>query len=206
MTKPPTHRIALTLSVTTSAALLLVLMFEWNIVDAITPFLVLPLLALVWLSILVSLVWALAHGYRQRRDGFAAFVPLFVSVCAIVAAVSVPFTEIWLYANFHVDKDARERVVSEIRSGKLKPNVSHNGYLIALPLGHHVSMGGNEIMVQGAPERPFVFFFTYRGILDNYSGFLWVPSGQNPQQFLDAAEPGTEIVSYGGNWYFIGHR
>ena len=206
MAKLPTHRTALALSVTTSAVLLLVLMFEWSIVDAITPFLLLPLLALVWLSVLASLGWALVHGYRQRHDGFMALAPLLVSVCAIVAAASVPFTKIWLYANFHIDKAARERVVSGVRSGEFKPNVSYNDSLIALPLAHQVSMGGNEILVQGAPKRPFVFFFTYRGILDNYSGFLWVPSGQNPRQFLDAAEPGTEIVSYGDNWYFIGHR
>ena len=54
--------------------------------------------------------------------------------------------------------------------------------------------------------KKYVFFYTFRGILDNYSGFLWVPEGGKPELFQDAGESGTEVLFYGGNWYFIGHH
>lgn len=34
-----------------------------------------------------------------------------------------------------------------------------------------------QIVVEGEPGAPYVFFFTFRGVLDSYSSFLWVPTG-----------------------------
>lgn len=86
----------------------------------------------------------------------------------------------------------------------------YNASLIALPKPPNLSMGGNEIIVEGVTKNPYVFFFTFRGIVDKdfdpYSGFLWVPDGGKPEQFMDANESGTEIVPFSGHWYFIGHR
>lgn len=182
------------------------IVFQWNIIDAFTPFLGGPLLGLAWLLVMISAVLASVHAFRHKNKGVYAFVPLMISTSTLLAAFFVPFTQLWLYANFNLDKAAREQVVEEIRSGTLVPNVAHNEKLIALPKGSGVSMGGDEIVVEGPSSNPYVFFFTFRGILDNYSGFLWVPNGGRPEQFGDAGEPGTEIESLGGNWYFIGHR
>jgi hypothetical protein len=193
-------------SVTSALVLLMSLAFQWNIIDALTPFLGGPLLGLAWLLVMASAVWAAAHAYRHRGEGASAFTPLIVSTGTLLIAFLVPFTQLWLYANFHLNKSAREQAVANVRSGALIPNVAHNAKLIALPRDSGVSMGGDEIIVEGPPNNPYVFFFTFRGILDNYSGFLWVPDEGRPEQFGDASEPGTEIESFGGNWYFIGHR
>jgi hypothetical protein len=193
-------------AIASSAMLLLALMFQWNIIDVLTLFIGLPLLGLVWLVVVFGVIWSVIYAYRHRREGLPAYRPTFVYGGAIVIALFVPFTQLWLYANFHINKAAREQVIAKVRSGDFKPNVSHNASLIALPNGYGVSKGGDEIIVQGDRNNPFVFFFTFRGILDNYSGFLWVPDGETPQEFQDAGEAGTEIEPFGGNWYFIGHR
>lgn len=182
------------------------LAFQWNIIDAITPFLGLPLLGLAWLLVMLSAVLAATYAYRHRCKGAFAFAPLAVSTGALLLAFFVPFTQLWLYANFHLNKSAREQVVEKVRSGVFKPNVAHNAKLIALQNDSGVSMGSDKIIVEGPLNNPYVFFFTFRGILDNYSGFLWVPDEGKPEQFSDADESGTEIESFGGNWYFIGHR
>lgn len=91
-----------------------------------------------------------------------------------------------------------------MRAGELLPNVSHNAKIISLP--EYGVSNGNAIVIEGERDNPYVFFFTYRGILDNYSGFLWVPEGGDPSQFGDASDKGTEITHYGGQWYFIGHH
>ena len=196
----------LTYSVISSGILLLVLAFQWNIVDFLTPLLTLPLLGIAWLLQMLGVILSFLFVYRRRRDGVAAFVPLAVSALAILLAIFVPFTQMWLHVNFDMHKAAREQIIAKVRSGALKPNVSYDDNLIALPKSYNVSMGGEEIIVQGALKNPYVFFFTYRGILDSYSGFLWVPKGKDPRNFMDSGEAGGEIVPFGGDWYFIGHN
>lgn len=150
-----------------------------------------------------------SFGIRPRlspNKGAYAFAPLIVSARTLLVAFYVPFTQLWLQANFNLNRAAREHVVEKVRSGTFVPNVAHNDNLSALPKGSGVSMGGDEILVEGPSSNPYVFFFTFRGILDNYSGFLWVPDGGRPERFGDAGEPGTEIEPLDGNWYFIGYR
>lgn len=193
-------------SMLSSVLLLISLAFQWNIIDVLTPFLGGALFGLVWLLALLSAALAFLHAYRHRSKGAHIFAPLIVSTCTLMVAFFFPFTQLWLYANFHLNKAAREQVLFNVKSGNLVPNVAHNTNLIALPRDSGVSMGGEDIIVEGPSSDPYVFFFTFRGILDNYSGFLWVPDGGRPEQFGDAGELGTEIESFGGNWYFIGHR
>jgi hypothetical protein len=183
-----------------------VLAFQWNIIDAVTVFLAAPLLGMVWLLAIASVVVTLVHAILRRKDGVSALAPMLVSTVALLGAWFVPFTELWLYANFHTKKAAREQVVARIKSGALAPNVDYNGKLIVLPRGSGLSIGGDEIVVEGTSRNPYVFFLTFRGILDNYSGFLWVPDGGQPEQFGDASEPHTQIKSFGDHWYFIAHQ
>jgi hypothetical protein len=186
--------------------LLLLEMFQWDMIDWFTPFLIVPLFGILWLIVAIAVVASLVFAYRHRSEGRRALAPFAGLLVAVLVAVFFPFTDIWLTANFHLKKASRERVVAEVASGKLVPNVSHNRKLIALPRGTRVSKGGDEIVVEGSAKEAYVFFFTYRGILDHYSGFLWVPDGGNPQNFRDAGEEKTQIRSFGGNWYFVGHR
>lgn len=193
-------------SIASALVLLLSLVFQWNIIDAFTLLIGGPWLGLAWLLAMTAAVLASTHAYRHRSKGAYAFAPLIVSGAALLAASFVPFTRLWLDVNFNLNKAKREQVVANVKSGALTPNIKHNAKLIALPKGAGVSMGGDEIVVEGPSSNPYVFFYTFRGFLDNYSGFLWVPDGGRPEQYSDAGEPGTEIVPFGGNWYFVGHR
>jgi hypothetical protein len=68
-------------------------------------------------------------------------------------------------------------------------------------------MGGNEVVVERHGGETYILFFTYRGILDNYSGFLYVTNGGSPSLFSDLSEEQfTQIVPQEQDWYFISHR
>lgn len=206
LSKPPSRKRGLLRSSVAAAVMLLAAeMFFWNLVDAVTPFLAGPLLAIAWLGTAIIGIVAVAHAVIHWRRGWHVLVPVAIVAGALAAAMLVPFTRLWLWMDFNLKRDARERVVQQVHSGELKPNVKHNADLIRLD-GSTLSMGGNELWVGGPSQRPFVFFFTYRGILDNYSGFLWVPDGENPGHFKDLNEPTTEILPFGGNWFFISHH
>ncbi len=136
-------------SIVASMLLLAALALQWNLVDWVTPFLALPILGFVWLLVFAAFVWSLVHAVVHRGGGVKAFLPLAVTVCAVVLAFVIPFTQLWLYANFRLHKVDRERVVAEVHAGKLLPNVSYNSSLITLAPNTAVSMGGDQIMVQG---------------------------------------------------------
>lgn len=62
-------------------------------------------------------------------------------------------------------------------------------------------------MVEEHDGLQYVFFFTFRGILDNYSGFLFVPEGGDPTRFRDLNEPeSTQLARYASHWYFAGNH
>ena len=92
--------------------------------------------------------------------------------------------------------------------GELQPNVEYNSQLIQLDTNErNLSMGGNEIIVEEHLGDTYVFFFTFRGVVDNYAGFLYVPLGGSPSLFGDLDEPdSTQLVEFLGNWYFASHR
>jgi len=142
----------------------------------------------------------------RLQEGVSALIPIALVGSFWLAAYFVPFTEIWLDINFRSKKAAREAIVEKVLAGELSPNVSRNSALIALPNEPGLSKGGDQIVVQGSGEYRYVFFYTFRGLLDNYSGYLWVPPNGTPQAYSDAGEPGTQIKKIDSNWYFIGHH
>jgi hypothetical protein len=191
------------------AALVVVLLaaFEWSIIDVVTGFLFGPLQGVAWLLLLVGLIWAIVVRVRSTVPGRAASYPLLICVAGIATALYVPWTTLWLAANERVHRTDRERIVRQVQEGSLRPNVSYNGSLIALKSGSpDVSKGGNEIVVEEHNGRQYVFFYTYRGILDNYSGFLFVPAGADPRLFSGAADVSTAMEPRSAQWFFMVHR
>jgi hypothetical protein len=197
--KSPTLLICLT----ASSLLVALAALQWTLIDWITPFLMLPVQSAAWLFFVVSLILAMVAAVRGRRSPARALVPLAVCILTIALLATTPFTRIWLATNFHFKQSARETVVREVANGKLHPNVKHNAALIALSSHPNLSAGGNEVVFQQSSRGPFVFFFTFRGILGSASGFLWVPPGASPNEFRLFNEELGEVIAYAPNWYFI---
>ena len=109
-----------------AATLLCVQTFQWSLVDSLTPFLALPLVGFVWLVMIFIMVWSVFHAYKQRRVGRRALFPFVICICTFLLSTFVPFTRIWIEANFYLKKAEREAVVTRVLSGELLPNVSHN--------------------------------------------------------------------------------
>jgi hypothetical protein len=191
----------LLMCVTASTAVVAVNAFHWTLIDWITPFLMPPVQGAAWLFFATALAFALVETVRSRRAPTRALAPIAVCFIAIALLATVPFTRIWLAANFRLKLSDREAVVRQVVNHELRPNVSHNSALIALPPRPELSSGGNEIIIQPSDRGPFVFFFTYRGILDNASGFVWVPPGASPGEFRRSEF--AEVIPYAPNWYFV---
>jgi hypothetical protein len=91
-----------------------------------------------------------------------------------------------------------------VKDGKLVPNVSHNPTLIHLPdsLGT-LSLGGNDIVATREEGDLHVFFFTFRGILDNYSGFMYSESGGKLEQPDFRGDTLIESTKMADHWYYV---
>jgi hypothetical protein len=196
-------------SVFTSLALLLLYAFQWSIIDLITPFLFLPLQGLLWLMFVGASVWSVVYWIRNRRLR-QSWIPFLICGLSVCLVMTVPFTDLWLQYDFRIRRNARERIVQEVLERKLGPALedSRMPKLVTLPRGApRVSMGGNEILALMRDGKTYVFFFTYRGILRNYAGFLYVPTDGNPAAFADLNEQSrTWIDRYDEHWFFASHR
>jgi hypothetical protein len=177
--------------------------FFWHFMGWLSPFIAPSLWLPVYALLLLALVLAIALPIRRWRTRRAAsLLPLGLLVALVVAANFVDFTHLWLRANFALGRTARENIVRRIAAGELRPNVSYNSELIRLPLLYReLSPGGGEVIVQ----HDKILFFTFRGILDHFAGFVYSPDGSRPTNG-DFAGDFFIIEKMADRWYYVSAR
>jgi hypothetical protein len=172
--------------------------FEWKIVEVLTPFLMPLLWLLVFGFFFVITFLTLMNLFKNK-----VWKPLAIQTVTILLWLFFPFTQIVLNIDFTMTKAEREKVVANINSGTLKPNVSHNDSLIHLPEKYnHLSKGGGEVVVEKKGDSYTILFFTFRGILDSFSGFVYSPNDQRPSA-SDFDGDYKEIERLDKNWYWV---
>ncbi len=182
--------------------------FQWVLVDEFTLFLYMPVIGLAWLGFFIVSIFSLLELKKYKAIGRQSLVPSLIQASAFLVVFYVPFTALGINLDFKLHKVQREEVVERVNSGNLTPNVEHNSSLIKLGnLYPALSAGGNEIVVEEHDGLKYLFFFTFRGILDSYAGFLYVPRGGKPTEYSDLGESCcVEIEHLDGNWYFASHH
>jgi hypothetical protein len=188
-------------------AILLLNLFRWTLVEWLTPF-ILPLVDLAVFAVFVGVaVWSLVHFIRQRkrigpRD---AFMPLAVNLWVIAIVMLFPFTEITTKLDFKWHHAKRMEVVSAVLDGKMDKFITHRGGrgdVIHLPPEFRgMSAGGDDIMVFRRNGHVLIFFFTYRGILDHFSGFIFSGDDTKPENG-DFGGDFIELERLRPNWYW----
>lgn len=202
MAAPPSSklvRVALVASNATGALVLALAALEWTLMDALTPFGFLPVAtAAAWLFAASGVLAVVALGLRLRTDRLRAARPLLVQAIVLLAASFVPFARIALELDFRCHGADRERVVELVRAGRLRPGPG----LVPLPAAlAHVSRGG-EVEVIAGGERATVLFFTFRGVLDHYAGFVYSAADAAPADPGDEI-PWREVDRYGRHWWWV---
>ncbi|KGR74376.1 hypothetical protein CD33_14815 [Ureibacillus sinduriensis BLB-1 = JCM 15800] len=191
-------KVVLYLSVSSSLIILGFYLFRWGLIDAFSVFLM-PFLWLLTVGFfIVGLVLSIIGVFKNKY-----WKPLLIHLITILLLFLVPFNELSLKFDFLMKKEDRVEVISMISSGNLQPNVSHNKSLIKLPYKYNqLSSGGGEIVVERQGDAYSVLFFTLRGILDGFSGFIYSPDGLKPGK-NDFGGDLKEIDKLNENWYFV---
>jgi hypothetical protein len=184
-----------------SMALLGVNYFRWKLVGLL-PFVEPQVEALVGWAFLGATLISLLHlflGFKRHR--LYAVLPLTLNLAASWIAAAVPWTSVTLDQDFRWNLAAREKVVGMVRSGELHSDRPDEPDLIHLPFWYgHVSEDG-VIMLERRGDATAIFFFTFRGILDNFSGFIY-RSDDNPPFNSDFGGDFKEMKKLRSHWFW----
>ncbi|AXI30645.1 hypothetical protein [Priestia megaterium] len=188
----------LLLSLISSLLVILVSLFQWDLVDMITEFLMLPVWLCVYAFFIIITVWTLIHLLQNRK-----WQPFVIQLITVALWFFFPFNQVNLDLNFKIHQDKREEVTAKIENGVIKPNVSDSPSLIQLPKEYtQLSKGGGDILVETKGKTKSILFFTYRGMLDNFSGFVYDPNDHKPSKG-DFDGDFKQIEKVHKNWYYV---
>ncbi|MGP3610995.1 hypothetical protein [Anoxybacteroides rupiense] len=182
-----------------SSALVIFMEFtQWKIIDIVTEFLMVPIWIFVFVLFAIITVRAIIHLVKNRD-----WKPFAIQFMTLLLWIFFPFTQVVLDVDFKVNKAEREEVVRMVENGELKPNLLNDQSFIRLPKKNkHLSKGG-EIMIEKNNDDYTIFFFTFRGISDNFSGFVYSPNDQRPSKH-DFSGDFKEIKRLDKNWFWVG--
>ncbi|MFB7138461.1 hypothetical protein ACFCYN_02230 [Gottfriedia sp. NPDC056225] len=171
---------------------------QWHIEDILTVFLMPFVLLIIFGFFLFVTVISFIVLFKNKN-----WKPVVVQIITILLLIFVPFNQIVLNADFKKHKPEREKVVKMVSNGSLKPNVSYNKTLIHLPKKYApLSKGGGEIVVEGDGNNIKILFYTFRGVLDNFSGFVYSP--HTKPSLNDFGGDFKQIEKLDKDWYFVG--
>ena len=188
-----------------SLALILVEVLRWPLVSWLTVFLE-PAFELAVLALFTgTLLATFVHAIRQQRTGVRTGWQAFF-LCVGVAAMVwfVPFDVVYLKANFYFHQRRRSQVSEQMIAGRYGHIVQSGGRgdLIALDRSDRLlSSDGGEVFLDRRGGKAFVLFFTFRGVLDHFAGYVYSPSDTPPasDEFMDS---GREINRVAPRWFW----
>jgi hypothetical protein len=200
----------LQVSILLSACVLSISIFRWTLVDLLTIFLE-PLLEMaVGIVFLGVLTWSFYHFLRKRKTrGMRSGVPLLINACVLLIVVFVPFDAITTKVDFYANYGRRMKVVDDVLHGKMDKYVTQRGAdgdMIHLPVNYlGLSSGGGDIIKYRRDGQNLILFYSFRGILRSFSGFVYVTGNATPQNG-DFGENFFEIEKLKPNWYWVASK
>ncbi len=190
-------------SICFSLAVILFNAFQWNLVPVLTVFLIGPFLLCSWIILAILIILSLVYLLRQIRiHPKQAFIPLVINVTTILILLFVPFTNFWLAFEFRLNKSDYDKVVEMVKNEEIQPD---NFGIAKLPSEYaHVSQGG-DILIEKGDGVTSVFFFTFIGVLDNFSGFMYRSNDMPPPEGYMGGD-WFQIKRKEPNWFFCASK
>jgi hypothetical protein len=188
------------ISILFGIAFVLTTALQWELVEFLTPFLVMPLLLAMWGALAVLLLVSVIYlAFRAKQGWRIALAPLTINTLTLLVVYFVPFTEIWLELQFHLNWNGYNEVARMVEEGRIQPDQYGRAQLP--PRYRHLSRGGGYIKIDRSDGITRVFFFTFVGILDNFSGFMY-RSDDRPPPPDDLGGDWHQTIRMRPHWFF----
>lgn len=163
-------------------------------------FIYFPLTLLLFIGGIALFILSVVHIFKMyRKTKVKSFLPLILCVTLIFLLIDRPLSPLFQKIEFSFKLDKREDVARQIINDKIKPS-NDRGDLFLVPKKYNKFFlsDGNEVM----KIDDKLFFFTVRGILDNFAGYVFSPSGVEPTN-EDVQATIIKIQKMNNNWYYI---
>ncbi|KKZ97726.1 MULTISPECIES: hypothetical protein [Bacillus] len=171
---------------------------KWYLVQLVTPFFMPFVSIAIYGSFFIIFIIGIINFIKCKN-----WKPLVIQLIIIIICIYVPFVKIYMKLDFIIYKEDRKQVIELIEQKKLIPNVDYNSKMIHLPKQFvSTSKNGGDILVQEKENSTLIFFYTYRGILDNFSGFIYSFNDIKPIK-SDFNSDFKEIIKVEKNWYYV---
>ncbi|MFD2569293.1 hypothetical protein ACFSUS_01525 [Spirosoma soli] len=193
-----------------TALFILIKFCENLLINSAFIFLYGPLLFIMYLGQVAFLISSIVYWARRRNQVDKPYAPFLFSLSAFVFMLYFPFTKLTLGIDFLLKKGDREKVVKMITAREIYYDVNKSSS-VQIPNEYaNLSAGEPNVVVEEISEKTCVFFFTFRGISDNFSGFVYVPNEQVIKKIKSGQHRGSyifydpiEITKVTNHWYFV---
>ena len=178
--------------------------FQWDFVEILTPFILPFVLLSLWaiLGILI-LISVISIPFDFRIYSWKSLFPIIINGSTLLILLYVPFTSFRLDIEFVMNKKGYKEVIQMVQNGELQ---SGDYGQAQLPAEYrNLSNGGGEIIVDTSDGSTSVFFYTYRGVLDNFSGYMYRSNDTPPSQDFMGGD-WAETTRKEPYWFFCASR
>ena len=160
----------------------------------------LPLTLILFILAIVLLIISVISIFKNDKDSkVKSFFPLFLSIVLLFILIVRPFSPLFRKIEFSINLDEREEVASQILNGEIQPSNERRD-LYQVPEHHNQSSLSNGKEVLKLDDK--LMFFKVRGLLDNFSGYVYSPDGTVPTN-EDVQADIIELRKMNENWYFV---
>ncbi|GKV70516.1 hypothetical protein NCCP2716_30140 [Sporosarcina sp. NCCP-2716] len=147
----------------------------------------------------VFLLILLGIGFFKRKEKGKNFIPLIMSLLLFFLLLANPLSPLFQKSEFNYNLDERVEVANLISDGKIQSS-NTGGNLFHIPANYKSSTLSDANEVMKVNEK--LVFFTNRGILDNFSGYVFSPNGVEPND-EDLAANIVKMKKMKKNWYYV---
>jgi len=196
MNKNNISRTTLIISVLVLMILFLIKIFTWSLVDTLTVF-IFPLLLMfiLWLTV-VYIIFLLYKFIRSLKNGFnIRNISLGI---VIILLISMYFIPVDAYSE-RIRFSTNYKQFNSVAALMIEKDIE--GTNILLPKEYqHLSRGGGEINIVGENDERIVMFYSFRGVLDNFTMYVYVPN-ERAYKNLEKYEDWKDIEKINDKWY-----
>lgn len=184
-----------------SIILICLIFFQWKIVDIITPY----LMMYFYLIVAVTLFYMLVYSAIDIIDNFIKkikinFIPFIITFVTIIIIIFIPLKSIYIDLDYLIYQNKREEVINMVYNELQMEDINYLVY--KLPKKYKSVSCARYIIIEKYDENKIVLFFTYIGIMNSFSGFVYVPDDYilSDEAFCSYIIQKREMDN---NWYWI---
>jgi hypothetical protein len=188
----------------------LIHLFEIPLINSVFIFFYGPVVFTGNLCLLILLLISVIYWIRQRSNASRPFTPFVLCIFAIIFIFFFPFSRLTLEVDFRVKRNEREKIVKMITDKTIPCDLSKSS-IVTIPSEYaNLSAGSSNVLVEAIDNTTCVFFYTFRGLTDNSSGFVYVPD-EKVMSKIKIGRRGSSVIFYdpieitkiADHWYFI---